>query len=98
MAVSNGREALDALAREQAFDLLLTDAVMPVMGGAELARTVASRYPGLPVLLMSGYAELGDDRTASPGELPAGVTAFLEKPYQIDQLLAAVERAMRRDG
>lgn len=94
--VENGREALDALARGQSFDLVLTDAAMPVMGGAELAREVASRYPGLPVLLMSGYTELGADPQAGVGvQLPEGVTAFLEKPYRVDDFLAVVDRTMR---
>ena len=96
VSAANGREALDALQREQAFELVLTDAAMPVMGGAELAREVAARYPGLPVLLMSGYAELGASAAAGGAvQLPEGVTAFLEKPYRVDHFLEVVERTMR---
>ena len=74
---------------------MLTDAAMPVMGGAELAREIAAHHAGLPVLLMSGYAELGAEAHAGAIKLPEGVTAFLEKPYRVDHFLTVVERTMR---
>ncbi len=40
------------------FDLLITDHLMPGMTGAQLARQVKARHPGLPVLIVSGYAEV----------------------------------------
>jgi len=95
VAVENGREALDHLGPGQSFDLVLTDAAMPVMGGAELAREIAAHHAGLPVLLMSGYAELGAEAHAGTIQLPEGVTAFLEKPYRVDHFLNVVERTMR---
>ena len=95
VAVENGREALDHLRPGQSFDLVLTDAAMPVMGGAELAREIAAHHAGLPVLLMSGYAELGVEAHAGTIQLPEGVTAFLEKPYRVDHFLNVVERTMR---
>jgi two-component system, cell cycle sensor histidine kinase and response regulator CckA len=75
------------LSREQAgpIDLLLTDVVMPMMNGKELARRLCTQRPGLPVLYMSGYAD-----EAFHGVVDADVH-FLAKPISPDQLLTAVE-------
>jgi signal transduction histidine kinase len=50
-------EAEALLRRDHAFDLVLTDHLMPGVTGAELARTIRATWPSLPVLLVSGYAE-----------------------------------------
>jgi DNA-binding NtrC family response regulator len=87
---SNGREAL-RVADEcpHAPALLLTDVVMPEIGGPELAQTLQSKWPGLPVVYASGYTEqalLG--RNVLQHEIP-----FLQKPYTADALLEQVVRA-----
>jgi len=73
-----GTEALATMDRlKPKFDLLITDIVMPEMGGRELAREALARCPGLGVLFVSGYA--GDFRPEDdPGLSPA---ALLEKPF-----------------
>jgi PAS domain S-box-containing protein len=58
-------------------DLLLTDVVMPRLGGPELVAVLRPRYPGLKVLFMSGYT---DDARVHRGVSEAGA-AFLQKPY-----------------
>jgi two-component system cell cycle sensor histidine kinase/response regulator CckA len=58
-------------------DLLLTDVVMPRLGGPELVATLRPRYPDLKVLFMSGYT---DDARVRRGIGEAGA-AFLQKPY-----------------
>jgi signal transduction histidine kinase/CheY-like chemotaxis protein len=55
----NAEEALRKMDEESAVDLLVTDHLMPGMTGADLSRTVARRWPDIPVLLISGYAESG---------------------------------------
>jgi CheY-like chemotaxis protein len=67
-----------------AFDLLITDVVMPGMGGPELARRIRAERPDLRVLFVSGYP-----RDYRPGEAPSE-DAFLPKPFTQDQLLRAV--------
>jgi len=57
VAVDRAPEALDLL-RDQRFDLLITDVMMPVMNGVELAREVKRLRPGLPVLFATGYADI----------------------------------------
>jgi CheY-like chemotaxis protein len=96
LAVPDGGAALRLLLeRDGRADLLLTDATMPVLGGRELARRVAERWPALPVVLMSGYTEWDEPRDASgmPGGL-ASVRALLEKPFTAERLRAVVADAL----
>ena len=68
-------------------DALLSDVVMPGMRGAELGRAFRARWPGRPVLLMSGYAEGLEDATA-------GADAFVVKPLTFDALARALRAAL----
>jgi two-component system, cell cycle sensor histidine kinase and response regulator CckA len=83
----DGRHALE-LAETHAgrIDLLVTDLVMPELGGAELARRVRARHPDLRVLYVSGYT---DDRELLAGEMGEGA-AFLAKPFMPGDLVLAV--------
>ena len=77
-----------------AIDLLLTDVVMPKLGGVELARRFGSLRPGIRVLYMSGYT---DDKILEHGALQEGV-ALVAKPFTRDQLANAVRAALDRPG
>ena len=91
---SNGEEALRcALGHEGAIDLVVTDVVMPLMGGPELATHLARERPGIPVLFVSGYSE----ENAFP-DGPAADGAFLHKPFTPEGLIAAVGRLLQRAG
>ena len=81
-----GEEALRAVAKTGAIDLLITDHAMPKMSGAELARRVALGSPNLPILLATGYAEL-------PSGEGVGL-ARLQKPFGQKQLAEAIERLL----
>ena len=63
--VHSAAMALDALANEHDFDLMITDQAMPQMTGIQLIEAARRRKPGLPVVLATGYAELppGSDPT-----------------------------------
>jgi two-component system, cell cycle sensor histidine kinase and response regulator CckA len=81
---ANGREALARAATcGQPIHLLLTDSVMPEMGGAELAGLFHSAHPGIPVLCMSGYT----DRPWTPS---AAEVHHIQKPFTAEALLARV--------
>lgn len=83
---ANGREALDIVEREhEEFDLVLTDVIMPQMGGKELAAHLTSQFPATKILYMSGYT----DDAVMHGVLKPG-TAFLEKPFTPDTLIRSV--------
>jgi two-component system cell cycle sensor histidine kinase/response regulator CckA len=91
----NGIEALARLeGGTETIDLILSDLVMPGMGGRELAERLRDFPSPPPVLFMSGYAEgdmlpvqaeIGSDH---PG--PRALPRFLEKPFTVDQLVSAV--------
>ncbi|MHA7061915.1 response regulator [Azospirillum argentinense] len=87
MEASSGPDALDAFAREPEVDLVLTDYAMPGMTGLELVRELRARRPGLPVLMVTGYAEI--QRASALDGLP-----ILQKPYQADELVARIRAAL----
>ena len=74
----DGRDALKVVeAHVGPLDLVLTDVVMPRMGGPELARTLKQQFPDVKVLFMSGYT---DDAVVRHGLLEADVSV-IQKPY-----------------
>jgi len=70
-------------------DVVVTDVVMPGMGGPELAERLRTLLPGVPVVLASGYPAdlLGDAPLAAPG------ARLLPKPFTPDALVGAVSAA-----
>jgi CheY-like chemotaxis protein len=91
IASANGREALALLDRfPEAVHLLLTDVVMPEMGGRDLARDVAARRPDVKVLYVSGYTE---NAIVHHGVLEAGVH-YLAKPFTPSTLQAKVRAVL----
>jgi signal transduction histidine kinase len=87
----NGRDALAVVARHSgAIDLLLTDVVMPEMGGKQLAEALVARDATLRVLFVSGYTD-GD--ISRRGELDR-CTAFLQKPFTAGGLLSRVREVL----
>lgn len=74
-------------------DLLLTDTVLPGMSGPELAARLGERWPGLRVLLVSGYT---DDTVVRHGLVGSG-HAFLQKPFSPGALARKVQEVLRRD-
>lgn len=83
---NSGQQALDLLASDKRFDVVLTDHAMPGMTGIQLAEAIAARHRSLPVILASGYAEL-------PSGEPAIKLARLTKPFtqqQLDNALAVI--------
>jgi signal transduction histidine kinase/CheY-like chemotaxis protein len=92
VAAENARSALEILEQGATrFDVVVSDIVMPGgMSGRELAATIRSSYPGLPIILASGYCseintEAGKDIRTYP---------FLEKPYSIEQLMKIIEQTV----
>ncbi|RZI64974.1 MAG: response regulator [Variovorax sp.] len=86
---TDAMQALALLAEdEMRFDLVFTDIIMPGMNGVELARTVRDKYPGLPVVLTSGYSDVLTD------ELPRDLE-LVNKPYSIDALSRVIRQTLR---
>lgn len=75
-----------------AIDLLITDVAMPGVTGPELARRLRAGRPALRVLCVSGYPESADRRVGNVRSW----TAWLEKPFSPDALLATVRDCLSR--
>ncbi len=89
---ASGVSALGALANGRVIDLVLSDIMMPGgMNGIELAREIRARRPGVPILLSSGYSDAFREEAEKLG------IAILVKPYRMQDLRSAVERAMSRE-
>ncbi|HEY7637110.1 MAG TPA: ATP-binding protein [Gemmatimonadales bacterium] len=86
----HGRDALNRLAEHSgSVHLVITDIVMPEMGGSELALEMARDHPEVPILFLSGYS---DGELAARGLGPGG--AFLPKPFTSDVLARKVREVL----
>src|SRR6185369_7757614 len=95
LSASNGQDALH-VARDHKgapIRLVVTDVIMPLMGGKVMAEWLKTTFPDLKILFTSGYT---DDAIAHHGVLEAGVE-FLAKPYTPSTLTRKV-REMLDDG
>jgi PAS domain S-box-containing protein len=79
---SSAAQAFDILSSGEVFDLVVTDFAMPGATGLELTERIEARWPGLPILLVTGYADLAESEF--------GGRARLSKPYGQDQLAAQI--------
>jgi PAS domain S-box-containing protein len=80
----SGKEALEIL-EKHAVDLVITDQAMPQMPGLQLIAAIRERWPDLPVILATGYAEL-----------PAGTAGYLQKldkPFTEKELASAIAKS-----
>ena len=95
LAASNGEEALATAEKVAgAIDLVLTDVIMPDMGGPDLVQRLVQRWPGVRVVYMSGYAE-GDKVRRG---MQDGDTSFLQKPFSADSLVFTVRQVLDRSA
>lgn len=86
---SSGYEALE-IAKEEAFDLLVTDIVMPNMDGLELLRRLRELYPDVVTIVITGYGTIDNAINC----LKEGSQAFIIKPFTPDELKIAVTQAL----
>jgi len=87
LACADGREALEAAAQ---CSLMLLDVRMPGMSGLEVLECVKKEWPALPVILLTAFIDVRDAVAA----IKAGALDYLEKPVDIDELVAAVDDAL----
>lgn len=93
LEATHGEEALAlSEARLKEVKLLLTDVIMPQVGGAELASKMRALSPELGVLFMSGHAE----DSLHPDDLHHPATDFIRKPFTVSDLLGAVRALLPR--
>ncbi len=87
----NGRQALDILDAEPP-DIILLDLKMPVMGGEEVLGITGSKYPDIPVIIITGH---GTVDTAVEC-MKRGAYDFVTKPFQLDQFILTITRAVEK--
>lgn len=88
--LEDGAAALEA-ARAGDFDLVVLDAMMPVMSGADVLRALAAERPSLPVLMLTSRKAQADVVAA----LDAGARDYLTKPFIPDELVARVATILK---
>ena len=90
---SNGVNALNILASDSdKFDLVVTDLIMPVMGGGELADIVAQKFPDIKILFASGYSDnelLFTDKDINEID-------FMHKPYSIHEMAIKIKYVLNK--
>jgi PAS domain S-box-containing protein len=86
--VANAKAALAILAEDEfATDLVFSDVIMPGMNGVELAGLIRERFPGLPVVLTSGYSDVLAANAHHGFEL-------IQKPYSVESLSRILRKAI----
>jgi len=91
LEAANGRHALHVAKQHPGtIDLLLTDVVMPLMGGQELAQNLLSLRPQMKVLFMSGYTDSALVRSG----VYTGEMVLIQKPFSPDQLTDKVREML----
>ncbi|WP_309085120.1 response regulator [Chelativorans sp.] len=87
----DGADALDKIRQAAgAFDLVLSDIRMPAMDGIEMARTASKTFPGLRLLLMTGFA----DQRERAAELDGTVLGVVHKPFTLAEIRDRVGKAL----
>ena len=91
---SDGEEGLAAIANgSTAFDLIVSDVVMPAMDGPAMARAIRKVKPDLPILFMSGYAE-----EQLRNDIDIENMHFIPKPFSVQQINAKVAEVLAQQG
>ena len=92
LAAGNGTQALALLEADEPVEVLVTDLSMPGMGGLALIREARLRRPGLPAVLLTGYA--GDAAHLAVSGAPPGAFSLLRKPVSVAQLVDRIEMVL----
>ena len=90
---SQAADVLEALAHDQPV-ALVSDIRMPGGNGLELLRQLKERHPGLPVIVMTAFADLDSTVSAFQG----GAFDYLAKPFDVNEAVALIQRAMQESA
>ena len=92
VSASDGLDGLKLLeAEEQRFDLVITDIVMPNISGLAIISIVKKKFPGTPVIAITGWGEHPEMLA-----LEAQADLVLEKPFELDELDDAIKELLSR--
>ena len=79
------------LVQTKKFDLIITDLKMKEVSGLEILKHAISKYPGTPVIMISGYGTI----EASVQAIRNGAFDFIEKPFTSKKLFGCIDRALQ---
>ncbi len=85
-ATSDGLEALAALDKDDSYNLLLTDIVMPGMDGIELSQNATKKRPSLKVMFITGFSGVAESHSKANDK-----ARILAKPFHLNDLVEQVE-------
>jgi two-component system alkaline phosphatase synthesis response regulator PhoP len=91
VVAGDGKAALECM-REQSFDLMILDLMLPKMGGIEVAKNIRKTDTRFPILMLSAKSTEEDRSTG----LEAGADDYLAKPFHLPELLLRVKGILRR--
>ena len=86
---ASGEEALEKF-RDEPWEVVLTDRAMPGMGGEQLAARIKELEPGLPVILITGFAPKSTD--------PKAIDAVVTKPFSRQNIYDAISQCLARNA
>ncbi len=89
-AVTNGHDALERM-RDMPYDVIVADLKMPGLSGKEVIEITRARYPETKILLITGHGRSSHDEMEK--NIP-GVFEILMKPFNINQLISSIQRAV----
>ena len=87
---ANGKAGLE-LIEQGGIDLVITDLSMDGISGEEVVRQVTTKFPGIPIIVLTGHGSIDDATNA----IKAGAFDFLTKPLDLDHLNIVVKNALR---
>ena len=87
---TDGADALNKM-KENKIDAIVTDIKMPKMDGIMLTREISQQFPGLPVMVMTGF---GEEYTAEKA-ISAGARDFIQKPFSIEEFTIRFNKMLK---
>ena len=93
VAVESGSEALDKI-KEEPFDIIFLDIVMPGIGGLKTCQTIEKINPEAKIVMMTGYGTEVEEEIGKA--LKVGAYECLYKPFTIKELLDTIEKVLKK--
>lgn len=90
----NGLQAVESIAAGAAFDVIITDIIMPEMDGIQAIMEIQTMQPEARIIAISGGSARMEKGQGLETARRLGAVAVLEKPFEVDTLLAAVDKAL----
>jgi len=93
ITASDGKSAIQAIEQNRP-DLLVLDIEMPHLTGIEVLRHLRKDWPALPVVIMTAHGTI----SLAVEAMKEGATEFITKPFEMEQLLLVIQKALEREG